>query len=89
INASVSQTTRFAPFELNGGYLPSMLREFREKDQPPPGIKKFASQTLAILAEAHDTIIKSHVFQTHHTNKKRSSEPPIQEGDLVYLSTCN
>ncbi len=25
INASISNTTKYAPFELNGGYLPSML----------------------------------------------------------------
>ena len=27
INASIAETTRFAPFELNGGYMPSMIKE--------------------------------------------------------------
>ncbi len=32
INVSVSQTTKFAPFELNGGYLPSMLKEYHPQE---------------------------------------------------------
>jgi hypothetical protein len=27
INASISRVTRYAPFELNGGYMPSMIKE--------------------------------------------------------------
>lgn len=89
INASISQTTRFAPFELNGGYLPSMIREFRNGEQPPPGVKAFATQALINLAQAHDAIIENRVFQTHHANKRRSSEPVIRKNDLVYLATKN
>lgn len=39
INASISQTTCFAPFELNNGYLPSMLKEYMAALMAPPGIK--------------------------------------------------
>jgi len=27
INASIVETTKFAPFKLNGGYMPSMMKE--------------------------------------------------------------
>ncbi|KAK0220571.1 hypothetical protein IW262DRAFT_1246703, partial [Armillaria fumosa] len=57
INASVSQTTRFAPFELDGGYMPSMLHKYKATLTAPPGIKKFVQQALANLAEAHNSII--------------------------------
>ncbi len=89
INASISQTTRFAPFELNGGYLPSMLKEYKMQDSALPGIRKFATQALINLAKAHDVIIENRVFQTYHANKWRSAEPQITKGELVYLSTKN
>ncbi|SJL16308.1 uncharacterized protein ARMOST_19828 [Armillaria ostoyae] len=89
INVSVSQTTRYAPFELNGGYLPSMIREYRLQEGAPPGIHKFAMQALANLAEAHNAIIEARVFQMHYVNKKRSNNPSLSKGDLVYLLTKN
>jgi hypothetical protein len=71
INASVLETTRYTPFELNGGYMPSMIREFRSDDLIPKGIKSFAQQALWNLAEAHDAIIERRVFQTHQANLHR------------------
>lgn len=59
------------------------------QDSAPPGIRKFATQALINLAEAHDAIIENHVFQTHYANKQRSAEPQITKGELVYLSTKN
>ncbi|PBK65444.1 hypothetical protein ARMSODRAFT_891911 [Armillaria solidipes] len=69
INTSVSQTTCFTPFELNGGYLPSMIRDHVQAPTAPPGVKQFADQALANLALAHDSIIENRVFQTHHANR--------------------
>ena len=89
INASVSGTTGYAPFELNGGYMPSMIREIRSNGVIAKGVKDFAQQALMNLAEAHDAIIESHVFQTRNANTRRSSEPTIDKGDLVFLSTKN
>ncbi|KAG6874968.1 hypothetical protein C0992_005749 [Termitomyces sp. T32_za158] len=57
INASVSETTRYAPFELNGGYMPSMIREIRSDDVLHKGVKDFALQALENLASTHDAII--------------------------------
>ncbi|GLB37195.1 putative DNA RNA polymerase [Lyophyllum shimeji] len=89
INVSVSGTTKFAPFELNGGYMPSMLKEIRSDSVIPRGIKAYAERALLNLAEAHDAIIESRVFQTHRANQRRSADPDIKGGDLVYLSTKN
>jgi len=41
INAGVSGTTRYAPFELNGGYIPSMIREFQFDSLIPKSIWSF------------------------------------------------
>ncbi|KAK0214475.1 hypothetical protein IW262DRAFT_1278768 [Armillaria fumosa] len=89
INVSVSQMICFTPFKLNMGYLPSMIKEYTAMPMALPGIKKFANQALANLAEAHDSIIANCVFQMHQANKRRSSELPITKGDLIFLSTKN
>ena len=80
INASVSGTTRYTLFELNGGYMPSMIREIRSNEAIPKGIKDFADRTLQNLADAHDAIIEARVFQTRNTNRHRGPEPKIKKG---------
>jgi hypothetical protein len=89
INASIAETTKFAPFELNGGYMPSMLKEIRSDEAIPKGIKSFAENALQNLADAHDAIIEARIFQTKRTNDRRNNDPDIIEGSLVYLSTKN
>ena len=68
INSSISGTTKYAPFELNNGYMPSMIRKIQSDNVAPKGIKDFAKQALQNLADAHDAIIEARVFQTHHAN---------------------
>ncbi|KAI5897450.1 uncharacterized protein SCHCODRAFT_02470008, partial [Schizophyllum commune H4-8] len=87
--ASVSSATGFAPFELNYGYMPSMIAELRAQEEPPKGLRDFALQALQNLADAHDAIIEARVFQRHYANARRREEPSIDEGSLVYLSTKN
>ena len=89
INASIAKTMKFVPFELNGGYMSSMMKEIRLDETILRGIKLFTEATLQNLADAHDTIIEVRVFQMSHTNAHRKDEPEIVEGILVYLSTKN
>ena len=89
INTSVSNSTGYAPFELNAGYMPSMIREIRADVTFATGIKQFALTALQNLADAHDAIIESRAIQAHHTNKHRSDEPELNAGSLVYLSMKN
>ena len=89
INSSISATMGYSPFELNYGYTPSMIQEIRRKEAIAKGIKIITATALQNLAEAHDAIIESWVFQTHLPNKSRREEPKISAGDLVYLSTKN
>ncbi|KAG6808101.1 hypothetical protein H0H92_005383 [Tricholoma furcatifolium] len=62
INTSISETTKFAPFELNGGYMPSMIKEICNDSVIPNGIRNFACQALINLAAAHDSIIEALVY---------------------------
>ena len=89
INSSVSELTGYAPFELNGGYMPSMIKEFRNNEVLARGVKSFATTALHNLADTHDAIIEARSFQTDKANKHRREEPLITVGDLVYLSTKN
>jgi hypothetical protein len=57
--ASISGTTKYAPFKLNSGYMPSMICKICSDDIISKGIKEFAQQALQNLAEAHNTIIKT------------------------------
>jgi hypothetical protein len=63
INASISESTGFVPFELDGTYIPRMIRQLPESNTAPPGIRTFAQQALQNLAAVHNAIIASHVVQ--------------------------
>ncbi|KXN84069.1 hypothetical protein AN958_00491 [Leucoagaricus sp. SymC.cos] len=58
INSSVSASTKFAPFELNYGYLPSMIQDTQMADTVHREVKAFAEVALLNIAVAHDVIIK-------------------------------
>ncbi|KAI5887787.1 uncharacterized protein SCHCODRAFT_02480392, partial [Schizophyllum commune H4-8] len=85
--ASISSATGFAPFELNYGYMPSMIQELREAQAAPKGLREFALTALQNIADAHDAIIEARVFQKHYADVRRREEPSIGEGSFVYLST--
>ena len=89
INSSISESTGFAPFKLDGGYMPSMIREYKSDSQTPPGVRKFADKALQNLVDAHDSMIESQVIQKFHADKRHSKEPELKVNSLVYLSTKN
>ena len=89
INMSMSETTQYALFKLNMGYMPLMIKEIQKSDIMVKGIRSFAADALQNLAAAHDVIIEARVIQTHIANKKCMEEPTYAPGDLVYLSTKN
>ncbi|KNZ73174.1 hypothetical protein J132_01010 [Termitomyces sp. J132] len=79
----------FAPFKLNGGYIPSMIQEIRADTAIPRGIQQFACQALENLAVAHDAIIEAHIFQMHLANSCCKPDSKLEKGALVYLSIKN
>lgn len=89
INSSISETTKYAPFELNQGYLPRIMNKIGQNEHVPKGIREFANNALMNLASAHDAIIEARTFQTSRANRKQQQEPIIKKGNMVYLSTKN
>jgi hypothetical protein len=45
INSSISETTGYAPFELAGRYMPSMMKEIRSDQTFAQGVKSFANNS--------------------------------------------
>ena len=69
--------------------MPSMIKEICLDEAIPKGIKDFTSQALQNLADTHNAIIETRVFQMKNANKQCSEELGIKAGDLIYVSTKN
>src|SRR6267154_204932 len=89
INSSLSSTMGFAPFELNYGYMPTLIGGISPTETAKPGVRHFINQAINNLETAHDVIIKSRVNQTLQANKRRREDSPFAVGDKVYFSTEN
>jgi hypothetical protein len=89
LNSAISNSSGFAPFELNYGYMPSMNPGVEPEPSTVLGVKSFVARAVQNLADAHDAIIESRVRQTHHANRRRRDDDKFAEGDLVYVSTAD
>ena len=89
INSSISSATGLVPFEINNGYMPVVMKEVRDNDRTPPGVRSFAQNAVKNMTLAHDALIETRVFQKTYADKKRRKEPEIKEDEFVYLSTKN
>lgn len=89
INSNLSSSTGFALFELNYGYMPTILGGITPMETSKPGVRDFFNKAISNLVEAHDTIIESRVNQAYYTNRRRREELPYKKGDKVFLSTEN
>jgi len=67
---SIGNAMGLAPFEINYGYMPTMMREMRMTERTPPGVKMFTQNALKNMTLAHDTLITDRIFQQKYTNKK-------------------
>ena len=80
---------RYAPFELNNGYMPQMLKEFQDGKTMAKGIMEFTAHAKTNIAAAHDAIIEVRMLQMFQANQKRGEDIAAKKGDLMYLSTKN
>jgi hypothetical protein len=89
LNSAISNSSGFAPFKLNYGYMPSMDPGIVAEHSKVPGMKKFVKCALQNLADAHDAIIECHIQQMHNANHHRHNNDEFREGDLKYISTAD
>jgi hypothetical protein len=88
-NSNISSLTGFAPFELNYGFMPTLLGGITPMEKAKPGVKQFVTQALSNLEIAHNAILESQVTQTYQANKRRRPELPYAVRDKAYFSTEN
>src|SRR6266705_1958338 len=84
INVSTNASTGYAPFKLVYGFMPRMMMEIPPLDYP--GVVDFANKVKENLQRAHNAIIHNHIQQTIQVNKRRCLDPPLEKGELAYLS---
>src|SRR6266571_5251716 len=84
INVSTNASTGYTPFELVYGFMPRMMMEIPPSDYP--GVVDFANKVKENLQRAHNMIIHNHIQQTIQANKRRCPDPPLEKGELAYLS---
>ena len=69
INANIGNAMGLAPFKINYGYMPAIMKEMRAMEKKPQGVKTFKN-ALKNMTLAHDTLIKDRIFQQRYTDKK-------------------
>ena len=89
INSIISSSTGFTPFELNFGYMPTLISRIMPMEKAKPGVRQFITQALSNLEMVHDAILESCVTQTYQANRRQRPEMPFMIGDNAYLSTKN
>jgi hypothetical protein len=84
INASILETMKYAPFELNGGYMPSMIKELHADD---------LSIGILLTLSLRDIILTSQTFAdemprktTEYTNQ--SVDDFLSRGSIVSWLSC-
>jgi len=70
INASIGNAMGLAPFEINYGYMPTMMKEMRAMERTPQGVKIFAQNALKNMILVHNALIKDRIFQQKYADKK-------------------
>ena len=88
INSAHSESTGYAPFFLNFGWMPWMMLWSLGPSDEYPAVWDFAHQKKFALMSAHDSILAAQIKQTWGTNHKQQVSP-FKKGDLVYLSSKN
>jgi hypothetical protein len=59
INSSINSATGLAPFEINNGYMPVMMKEVKDNERTPLGVRSFTQNTIRNMAIAHNALIEA------------------------------
>lgn len=70
INSARSESTGFAPFFLNMGWMPRPMLWDSKLTTEFPSVREFALQKRMAIMAAHDSILSARVKQTWDANRK-------------------
>jgi hypothetical protein len=86
INSGRSESTGYAPFFLDMGWMPrSMIWDLAEHREYP-GIQTYTWEMKDAIMTAHDSILAVRVKQMQPANRQMQSTP-FKDGNLVYVSS--
>jgi transposase InsO family protein len=88
MNSASSEATGFAPFEVNYGWMPHIIRRV-DFNMPRPGVKQFVQDIANMLDKTFDRLLTQRTRQATKANRHRRDGQDFKEGDLVLLSTEN
>lgn len=86
INSTRSESTGFAPFFLNFGWMPQSMVWTSSLSTEFPALRSFTLQKKLAVMAVHDSILSARVKKTRDANRKQR-DTPFKTGELVYLSS--
>ena len=88
MNSAVHGSTGHAPFELNYGWMPRMIRGV-DFGSSRDGVKRFVENINNVLDKTFDKLLTQRTRQAVESNKHRREGQAFKEGDWVLLSSKN
>jgi hypothetical protein len=88
MNSANNESTGFAPFETNYGWMPRIIQGVSFESERP-GIKQFVQEITNTLDKTFDRLLVQRTRQAIKANRHRREGQSFKEGDLVLLSTEN
>ena len=88
MNSAVQESTGHAPFELNYGWMPRMIRGV-DFSSSRDGVKHFVENINDVLDKTFDKLLTQRTRQAVESNKHRREGQTFKEGDWILLSSKN
>ena len=88
MNSAINGSTSHAPFKLNYGWLPQMIRGV-DFSSSRDGIRHFIKNINDVLDKTFDELLTQRTRQAVEANKHRREGQTFKEGDWVLLSSKN
>jgi hypothetical protein len=88
MNSAENESTGLAPFEINYGWMPGIIREI-EFESSRPGVRQFTENITSVINKTFDCLLAQRTRQATKVNRRRREGQNFQIVNLVLLSTEN
>jgi hypothetical protein len=88
MNSAINKSTRYAPFELNYGWMPKLIGGL-DFESPREGVKQFVENIRNVLDKTFDKLVTQRMHQAVKANRHRREGQKFNVGDLILLLTEN
>jgi hypothetical protein len=88
MNSAINESTGYAPFELNYGWMPKLIGGL-DFESPREGVKQFVKNIRNVLDRTFDKLVTQRTCQAVKANRHCREGQKFNVGDLILLSTEN